>query len=98
MDTQTPKAVRADNYVGQELPPPPGALLQVREAQHTVEDEKKLTELAFKTREFIDANGGLKPWEICRFGSMMNSLMQLPRRENVGDLQNKNKKAVRVRR
>lgn len=48
-----------------------------KEQEMTLKNHKKLTDLAYRVKDFIDANGGLNYQEACQFGNLMTSIIHL---------------------
>lgn len=53
-----------------------GAPIDIKQGMN-LKDHKRLTELAYSVRAFIDANGGLTSSEACFFGNIMSSIINL---------------------
>lgn len=43
----------------------------------TLKDHKRLNDLAYSVKAFIDANGGLNDSEACFFGNIMTNIIKL---------------------
>lgn len=66
-----------DNQACVEVDAPRGLLLGGSNKELTLTRHRQLSELAYSTKKFIDANGGVTSSESCRFGQMMSELINL---------------------
>jgi len=70
-----------DNTACVEVPQAPrGQLIGgmgMKEEQMNLRTHKRLTDLAYRVKDFIDGNGGLTYQEACIFGNIMQGIINL---------------------
>jgi hypothetical protein len=54
-----------------------GMMEDYKEKGMTLKSHKRLTDLAYRVKDFIDGNGGLTHQESCQFGQIMQTIIGL---------------------